>query len=108
MDPGPIGIRGLRKLKTLIDCRVFGLIRPNSSYPRGSSLISGGIWCMEHSAAGANGSRLLGALRLLLTNSWKLENMEGKVLIPLTCWGERDVVLQVDGKAGIESWKRTL
>ncbi len=52
MDPGPIGIRGLRKLKTLINCRVFGLIRPNSSYPRGSSLISGGIWCMEHSAAG--------------------------------------------------------
>ncbi len=28
MDPGPIGIWGLRKLKTLIDCRVFGLIRP--------------------------------------------------------------------------------
>ncbi len=76
---GPIGIRGLRKLKTLINCRVFGLIRPNSSYPRGSSLISGGIWCMDTlQLAGSNWFSTFGCAEVAADQQLEIRNHGGQ------------------------------
>lgn len=78
MDPGPIGIRGLRKLKTLIDCRVFGLIRPNSSYPRGSSLISGGIAWSTLQLAGSNWFSTFGCAEVAADQQLEIRNHGGQ------------------------------